>query len=79
MGWLKGPVSKQKTVLRDDEWVAEVDDKSQTIWRSRITGEATVPGVPKPQTWHQVVDKKSGLLYYWCPGELAISVRVSWS
>lgn len=67
-GWLKGPISKQKTVLKDDEWVEEKDDKTQlSIWRSRITGEATAPGVPRPHTWHQVVDKKTGLLYYWCP------------
>lgn len=76
LGWLKGPVSKQKAALEDNEWIAESQSSasgSQTIWRSVITGEATAPGVPKPQTWHQVVDKKSGLIYYWCPGELASS------
>eukprot|EP00955_Chlamydomonas_euryale_P106761 365725-Chlamydomonas_euryale.AAC.20 len=30
-------------------------------------GEYTQPGIPKPPTWHEVVDKSSGLLYYWCP------------
>ena len=28
-------------------------------------GEATVPGAPKPDTWVEVVDKRTGLLYYW--------------
>jgi hypothetical protein len=30
-------------------------------------GLLTVPGVTKPDTWYEVVDKKSGLLYYWNP------------
>ncbi|EFJ44581.1 hypothetical protein VOLCADRAFT_95200 [Volvox carteri f. nagariensis] len=31
-----------------------------------MTGETTVPGAPKPDTWIEVVDKKTGLIYYWC-------------
>jgi len=33
----------------------------------RPAGEFTRPGLTKPHTWHEVVDKGSGLLYYWCP------------
>ncbi|KXZ49616.1 hypothetical protein GPECTOR_20g473 [Gonium pectorale] len=31
-----------------------------------LTGETTVPGAPKPDTWIEVVDKRTGLIYYWC-------------
>ena len=31
----------------------------------RHAGETTVPNAPKPDTWTEVVDKKTGLLYYW--------------
>ncbi|GAX78475.1 hypothetical protein CEUSTIGMA_g5914.t1 [Chlamydomonas eustigma] len=75
-GWLRGPTSKQKSALRD-EWEAAVDPKTgQPCWRNNKTGEFTVPGVSKPHTWHEVVDKKTGLLYYWNPATAGDATRI---
>mmetsp|Transcript_1757 Transcript_1757/g.4691 ORF Transcript_1757/g.4691 Transcript_1757/m.4691 type:complete len:231 (-) Transcript_1757:417-1109(-) len=66
-GWLKGPKLRQTSTLRE-EWVEAAHPASgEKCWKSAMTGEYTQPGIPKPPTWHEVVDKSSGLLYYWCP------------
>ena len=50
----------------DEEWVTAQDPHTgEQCWRSVVSGEFTVPGMPKPETWTEVVDKETGLLYYW--------------
>ncbi|KAG1677964.1 hypothetical protein FOA52_001382 [Chlamydomonas sp. UWO 241] len=66
--WLAGPQKRQGVALKE-EWVEaqHPDRDGAACWKSIVTGEYTTPGLPTPQTWHEVVDKTSGLLYYWCP------------
>ncbi|KAG2490512.1 hypothetical protein HYH03_011134 [Edaphochlamys debaryana] len=65
-GWLKGPALNKPNKSLEDEWEEVKDGDGGVRWRSVLTGETTVPGAPKPDTWIEVVDKKTGLIYYWC-------------